>query len=137
MRTTFISWLGLNGVDPRAQIQLARHSPRGVTLRNYQDFTLFDLWAEIRKLPSIRPPGAEDRATGTGGEGVVGSVVGTCVIHRQNVSSFDSITPPNEKVDSGVFCIENRDFDPSGGMGDTGLEPVTSCVSNRRSGQLS
>ena len=137
MRTTFISWLGLHGVDPRSQVQLARHSPRGVTLRNYQDFTLFDLWAEIRKLPSIQPPGAEDRATGTGDEGVVGSVVGTCVIHRQNVSSIDTIASRNEKVESGVFSGRNRDFDPSRGMGDTGLEPVTSCVSSRRSSQLS
>lgn len=33
---------------------LARHSPQGVTLRDYQDFGLFDLWAEIAKLPAIR-----------------------------------------------------------------------------------
>ncbi len=53
LRTSFISWLGVYGVDPRAQIMLARHSPHGVTLRNYQDFGLFDLWAEIAKLPAI------------------------------------------------------------------------------------
>src|SRR3990172_1745048 len=56
LRTTFVSWLGMYGVDPRAQIVLARHAPTGVTLRHYQDFTLFDLWAEIRKLPNLDGP---------------------------------------------------------------------------------
>ena len=68
MRTTFVSWLGLYGVDPRAQIILARHSPTGVTLRSYQDFSLFDLWGEISKLPSIRRDQSRvetGRATGT------------------------------------------------------------------------
>ncbi len=35
LRTTFISWLGLYGVDPRAQIMLARHTPQGITLKHY------------------------------------------------------------------------------------------------------
>ncbi|NOT00223.1 MAG: site-specific integrase [Phycisphaerales bacterium] len=67
LRTTFVSWLGQRGVDPRAQITLARHAPTGITLRHYQDFTLFDLRAEIAKLPPTRRPGASDalRATGT------------------------------------------------------------------------
>ena len=41
-RTTFISWLGLCGVDPRAQIKLARHAPTGVTFKHYQDFGVFE-----------------------------------------------------------------------------------------------
>ena len=53
MRTTFISWLGLYGVDPRAQVVLARHTPQGVTLKHYQDFSVFDLWAEVHRLPSL------------------------------------------------------------------------------------
>jgi len=68
LRTTFVSWLGLHGVDPRAQIALARHSSTGVTLRHYQDFWVFDLWTEIAKLPGPRPPKADEekiRATGT------------------------------------------------------------------------
>ena len=68
LRTTFVSWLGVSGVDPRAQIALARHAPTGVTLRHYQDFSLFDLWAEIAKLPPIRWDVADAeavRATGT------------------------------------------------------------------------
>ena len=68
LRTTFISWLGLCGVDPRAQIILARHAPQGVTLRHYQDFSILDLWSEIRKLPPIRTKAAEaeeSQATGT------------------------------------------------------------------------
>ncbi|MCH7704204.1 MAG: hypothetical protein IIB61_03755 [Planctomycetes bacterium] len=53
MRTTFVSWLGLYGVDPRAQVVLARHAPQGVTLKHYQDFSVFDLWAEVHRLPSL------------------------------------------------------------------------------------
>jgi len=68
LRMSFISWLGASGVDPRAQIALARHAPTGVTLKHYQDFGLFDLWGEIRKLPPIRWTDSEVefvRATGT------------------------------------------------------------------------
>jgi len=36
LRITIISWLGAFGVDPRAQIALARHAPTGVTLKHYQ-----------------------------------------------------------------------------------------------------
>ncbi len=68
LRTTFISWLGFYGVDPRAQIMLARHAPQGVTLRNYQDFGVFDLWAQIRKLPPIRAEGEAERLRATGTE---------------------------------------------------------------------
>jgi hypothetical protein len=53
-------------VDPRAQIVLARHAPQGVTLRNYQDFSLFDLWAEIAKLPAIRTEVKAEAASATG-----------------------------------------------------------------------
>ena len=35
LRKTFVSWLGLYGVDPRAQISLARHAPQGITMRLY------------------------------------------------------------------------------------------------------
>ena len=57
---------GVYGVDPRAQIALARHAPIGVTLRHYQDFALFDLSAEIRKLPGIKPEATQAiPATGT------------------------------------------------------------------------
>jgi len=65
---TFISWVGAFGVDPRVPTLLARHAPTGVTLKHYQDFTLFDLWGEIRKLPPMRWTGSEAesvRATGT------------------------------------------------------------------------
>ena len=55
--TTFISWLGLRGVDPRAQIMLARHARPGITIKYYQDFSLFDLSSEIRKLLPIKAEG--------------------------------------------------------------------------------
>ena len=42
-RTTFISWLGLHRVHPRAEVILARHAPEGVAFRDYQDFATVDL----------------------------------------------------------------------------------------------
>lgn len=54
LRTTFVSWLGEFGVDPREQVALARHSleAQSITLRAYQDFSRFDLHAAIAKLPN-------------------------------------------------------------------------------------
>jgi len=92
LRTTFITWLGQYGVDPRAQIALARHSPQGVTLRNYQDFTCLDLSAEIRKLPGIwsEPPQIL-AATGTCDSGsVVPQVVPTEGISQLRLTSNGS-----------------------------------------------
>ena len=51
-------------------MMLARHAPQGVTLKHYQDFTVFDLWRETGKLHPIRweVTGNETaRATGTDG----------------------------------------------------------------------
>jgi len=96
MRTTFVSWLGLYGVDPRAQIMLARHSPQGITMRHYQDFSLFDLWSEIAKLPSIHNDTTSQpdsiRATGTD-SAVVRPVVlkvGRKGVKRSAVGRIDS-----------------------------------------------
>lgn len=66
-RMTFISWLGCYGVDPRAQIVLARHAPQGVTLRNYQDFGVFDLWAEIASCLGRRAGAPVTRLSGQRG----------------------------------------------------------------------
>lgn len=70
LRTTFVSSLGACGVDSRAQIMPARHSPQGVTLGHDQDSGLLDLWAEIAKLPSVAPEGAAERARATGTCGI-------------------------------------------------------------------
>ncbi len=45
---------------------LVRRAPQGVTLKNYQDFGVLNLWAEMAKLPGVQGPGAEvARATRT------------------------------------------------------------------------
>jgi len=71
-KTTFVSWLAANGVSETAMSRLAQHSPKGVTERHYQDFGVFDLWAEIQKLPSMIPAADSDvlRATRTDSEPV-------------------------------------------------------------------
>lgn len=90
LRTTFISWLGQFGVDSRAQIRLARHAPQGITLKHYQDFSVLDLWAELRKVPGPGDFGGavRSRATGTDGDaGVAPGVVPTRGPEGQNGSS--------------------------------------------------
>jgi len=83
LRTTFVTWLALHGVDPRLQVKLARHSPRGLTFQRYTDMRLFDEWEAINRLPSIpgvtkadaetveAPAVVELRATGTDDRGAV------------------------------------------------------------------
>ena len=61
-----VSWLGLHGAGPRAQIALAHHAPQCVTLRDYQDFGLFDLWAQIARLPPIRAESVAEAVQATG-----------------------------------------------------------------------
>ena len=59
--TTFISWLGLHGVDPLAQIRLTCHAQPGITIKHYQDFRLFDRSPEVRKLSPIKAEGQTER----------------------------------------------------------------------------
>lgn len=59
--TTFISGLGLHGVDPRAQIRFTRHAPPGMTIKHYEDFSLFDMWSEIRKQSPIKAEAHAER----------------------------------------------------------------------------
>jgi len=68
LRTTFSSWLADAGVPERKQRALTRHADPDITGKRYTDRSLFDLWAEIAKLPPIRWTGSEAqslRATGT------------------------------------------------------------------------
>lgn len=142
LRTTFVSWLGQCGVDPRAQLQLARHAPTGVTLKHYQDFSLFDLWAEIGKLPG---PNGESRqaarATGTeDAEGFVHPVVHTPAITSHLVASTGTkgtTTGRSAEYEDPTNKVENGDSDEEGKLPTAGLEPATSCSTGRRSSQLS
>ncbi len=142
LRTTFISWLGQYGVDPRAQLVLARHAPQGVTLKNYQDFGVFDLWKEIRKLPGIHESGPQTaKKTGTYDvQGVVPEVVPAGGISQLRVATSDTHTETRRNQRNDVSACADRSkhrLAPCGRLGDGRLELPTSCVSSRRSGQLS
>ena len=106
--------------DPRAQIILARHAPQGVTLKHYQDFSILDLWGEIRKLPPIRAtaPGAEAAkvaATGTedgqalASEGVVLPVVQQPGRKGVKVAASDRMVPVSCHSDIRRKPLENRE----------------------------
>ncbi len=150
LRTTFISWLGLYGVDPRAQIVLARHAPQGITLKHYQDFSLLDLWAEIRKLPGPGDCGqtVHALATGTDGDrGVVPGVVPTSGPEGQNGASTGKKGAKSlrgsKQADPGRKPLKTSGFDAERArlstcdkgpeeLGATGFEPATSCSQSRR-----
>ena len=119
------------GLDPAP-------APQGVTLKHYQDFGLFDLWAEIRKLPGIKPKESESFvATGTDeAQGVVPGVAPTGGISRLRVATFDTLAEPRRNGDGdATSCPDSSKhrLASSGRLGDAGLEPATSCVSSRRS----
>jgi len=68
LRTTFASWLGTLNISPRMHTLLTRHSPRGITESEYQDFRLVasDAWAVVRQLPELRPVPQAERMQATG-----------------------------------------------------------------------
>ena len=126
-----MSWLGLCGVDPRGQVVLARHAPQGVTLRNYQDFGVFDLWGEIAKLPAIQGGAEAVRATGTDG----GACTGACTKTRPGGCKSGRKWPDSAKVMSPRHkqkTLQNKGFPASNQLGATGFEPATSCSQSRR-----
>lgn len=137
MRTTFVTRLGHYGVDYRAQVVPARHSPQGITLRNYQDFSVFDLWSEIRKLPGLEPePQQAGKATGSlGGAGVgppVGPMVGVSTQSPAPSGNGDRIrTVAHSNVSRCAVRATHR-LSSAGILGATGFEPATSCSQSRR-----
>jgi len=144
LRTTFISWLGLYGVDPRAQTRLARHSPVGVTFRHYMDYSLLDLWSEIRKLPTI--PGKQTQsesvvlqATGTDNarpDPVVLPVVLMTGKERVSMAGSGSMADDDDNAPQVENKRENKGKNRIGesekAFGATGFEPATSCSQSRR-----
>jgi len=74
LRTTFVTWLSVAGVDPRTAQELARHTDIGLTMQNYTDPKLINLSAAVERLPTLT--GTAQRKTGTcDSEGVVLPVV--------------------------------------------------------------
>ena len=103
---------------------------------------MFDLWAEIRKLPGIDPNARELlRATRTDdARGVVPPVVPTGGISQLRVATNGTHAETSENgrnFVSGAVGVGCRRTASRCVMGDRGLEPLTSCVSSRRSSQLS
>ena len=153
LRTAFVSWLGQAGVNLRIAQRLARHKPLDSTTGPYQDPYLLDAQGAVNKLPDIFGEPTEQRALATGTDDrsvsdtarpVVVPVVVTSDFSRPHVSS--SVTTEGISTDSRhvekppktlVKVDVCRDVSSSDALGDTGLEPVTSCVSSRRSSHLS
>lgn len=103
---------------------------------------MFDLWAEIRKLPGIEEDQPQPlKATGTcPSEGVVPGVVPTGGTKLPRMATFGTPgeTAGPSRADVSRCCGSTwHRLSACGRLGDTGLEPVTSCVSSRRSSQLS
>ena len=143
LKTTFVSWLGLYGVDHRAQGLLARHAPQGITLKHYQDFSLFDLWSEIEKIPSPLDGAEVNTAIATGtddSQAVVGNVVGACGFDRPQGALCGRVETESSSEKSARKHYNTRQdliISSGNGLPTPGLEPGTSCSTGRRSSQLS
>jgi len=133
LRTTFITWLGLFGVDPRAQIRLARHAPTGITLKHYQDFDGFDLFAEIRKLPGI--PQGESEPSASTAPPVVPQVVPTGGISQLRVATNGTHTENGQNGRNGLTRFPDASkhvLAPTGTFGAERFELSASCSQSRR-----
>ncbi len=51
LRTTFVSWLAMNGAHPRVAQALARHASVETTMARYTDLALVDLRGSVERLP--------------------------------------------------------------------------------------
>jgi integrase len=56
LRTTFVSWLAMNGVHPRVAQALARHASVETTMSRYTDLALVDLKGTVDGLPLPEAP---------------------------------------------------------------------------------
>ena len=106
---------------------LARHAPTGITQKHYQDFSFFDLWAEIDKLPPLRWTEADAetvRAVGTDNSH-------PCAVVRPVVRNDGDSEWHNEETLENK--PENRISDTEMALEPTGFEPATSWLQTRRS----
>ncbi len=151
-RTTFTSWLQAVGVHGRTLTTLTRHAPKNLADGTYTDVRMLDLRQAIERLPDIleKIEIEELRATGTGGAVcavrqalapvVVLPVVQPADFSCRTVAQNVATTPEAAGGVVGVSGCGDTTWHASslpGGMGDRGLEPLTSCMSSRRSSQLS
>ncbi|NOT01459.1 MAG: tyrosine-type recombinase/integrase [Phycisphaerales bacterium] len=88
LRTSFVTWLSMSGVDPRTAQQLARHTDIELTMRVYTDPRLIDTSTAIERLPTLDPDEAVSaKATGTyGANVVVPPVVPTAAVSRPSLA---------------------------------------------------
>ena len=118
--------------------RLARHAPQGITLKHYQDFSLFDMWSEIEKIPSPLDGTEVNAAIATGtddSQAVVGNVVGACGFDRPQGALCDRVETANNSERSTrkhYNTREKRRSQPPTSIGATGFEPATSCSQSRR-----
>ncbi len=136
LRTTFISWLGLSAVDPRAQIVLARHAPKGVTFKSYMDFSLIDLWTEIRKLPAPRLTSEIDTQCATGTADRASSAVARWVAPKDsrrgvNVSAIGHNGGSGRGVPTARKLRQNQHLQPVGGHSSAGYMNTEVCQTGR------
>ena len=75
LRTTFVTWLSVAGVEPRTAQELARHTDLKLTMQNYTDPKLINLWGAIERLPAIRQAAVTCKTGTDDAEGFVPPVV--------------------------------------------------------------
>jgi len=159
-RHSFITLLARMGTPPHIIQKLARHSKIDMTMSVYTHLVHGDDSIAIESLPTPEPKAIPTRATGTDDSAVAKvahvrpyvqnsvsdrillSSAGNPAGGRANSISADRARSDTHnslsQVDLGMKKTPLSPPDNGANvLGGTGLEPVTSCVSSRRSSQLS
>lgn len=129
LRKTFVTQLQAHGVSTRSTQAMARHSDPMLTAKTYMSEYMLPLFDDVSRLPSYYPAlGARKGALFPASTGQI--LAGGGTIETKN--SQAELLP--------LDCIKHVLAQPGTRnvmVGDTELESVTSCVSSKRSNQLS
>ncbi len=163
-RHSFITMLARQGAQPHITRKLARHSKMDMTMGVYTHIVHGDDSIAIEALPIPQQREVETRATGTddrvatskahvrnhvhGGPNHVRNHVQSAGLTRDQKCTFGNKGHERAKSSKDSKPLNERDLgnkkaplslivSEGEAVGGTGLEPVASCVSSRRSSQLS
>jgi len=154
LRHSFGTHLSKGGVAPRVAQAAMRHSSIDLTMNLYTDPKLLDVAGALDALPAL-PLNSEghkterQKATGTDGSYALAPQLAP-KLDKSGASWAKTDRPASTGEQGGEFMRNvispvnditkntlTRNVNRCLAMGDTGLEPVTSCMSSRRSSQLS
>jgi integrase len=135
LRKTMATALSVAKVSPRVAQKVLRHSKLELTMGIYTDDAQLDAAAAVGALPALPPILVTPRIVAKAADDGACRPACRTGTHSNGADCTCVHSPPVEvatKEQAQAVWWPGLEF-----MGDTGLEPVTSCVSSRRSSQLS